>query len=70
VRAQQEAEGDQSDVVALSRGAREDRERAAASGPKACEADQPLADEVPREVLLPHLELAARPGLADRLGGG
>ena len=52
---------DQTDVVALAGRAGEDRERASTAAPQAREGEQPLADEVAGEVLLPDLELVPAP---------
>jgi hypothetical protein len=65
VRAEHEAERDQTDVMALAGSTGEDRQRASAAAPQAGEGEQSLTDEVAGEVLLPDLELSALPFPAD-----
>ena len=63
---QREPEEDQSQVVALTGGAGEDRDRAYPRHPAAGEAEKAAPQKVGREVLLADGDLAALPPVAHR----
>ena len=65
VLADRETECDQAEIVALSRGAGEQGERAGARTPAAGEAEQPRAQQLGREVLLGDRDLPASPARAE-----
>ena len=70
MRAQDEREREQGDVVHLAGCTGEKRKRARSAAPEPGERKQPAADEVAREVLLADLDLAPLPAVADLLQGG
>jgi hypothetical protein len=70
VRAQDEGEREQGDVVHLAGCTGEKSKRARSSAPEPGKPKQPAADEVAREVLLADLDLAPLPAVADLLQGG
>ena len=70
VRAQDEREREQGDVVHLAGCTGEKSKRACSAAPEPGKRKQPAADEVAREVLLADLDLAPLPAVADLLQDG
>ena len=70
MRAQDEREREQGDVVHLARCTGEKSKRARSAAPEPGKRKQPAADEVAREVLLADLDLAPLPAVADLLQDG
>ncbi len=70
VRAEHETKGDQTEVVTLAGRAGEKSEGPAAATPVASECEQPLPDDVRCEMLLPDLDLATFPFVADLAQSG
>ena len=63
--AQRERENDEAEVVLVARGCCEERVPAAPTTPAPAEPEQASAEEVAREVLLRHRDLAALPALTE-----